>query len=126
MASILKEKIDRFFGIQDRAGAVLTWVGFLVCLGNIANTVLFVFPRWGQLEFLRLHYTAALGIDWHGDWRYIMVFPGLAIVIFMLNGWLSGRLARRQRRLGLMSMALTAIIEIFIAIGGVIAVSLNG
>jgi hypothetical protein len=126
MMSTFKEKIARFFGVQDRAAAALVWASFLVCLANIIMIAAFIIPRWGDLGFLRLHYTVALGVDWVDDWRYVFVFPALAAFIFVLNGWLAGRLSAQHRRLGIMLLGLTVIIEIFIAVGGAIAISLNG
>ena len=126
MVDTFKEKIARFFGVQDRVATALVWASFLVCLANIVLVVVFIIPRWGDLGFLRLHYTVALGVDWVDDWRYIFVFPALAVVIFVLNGWMAGRLSVLHRRLGTMLLGLTMIIEIFIAVGGAIAISLNG
>jgi hypothetical protein len=126
MADDLKEKMAKFLGIQDRLGAVLFWASCLTCLVNLGLTVNFLLPRWRQLRFLRLHYTAALGIDWVADWRYIFIFPGLAIAVVFINGWLAGRLAGKHRRLGLMALAATVAVQVFFAFGAVIAVSLNG
>jgi hypothetical protein len=92
----------------------------------LATVLAFVLPRWGQLRFLRLHYTVALGIDWVADWRWLFAFPAVALAILPLNGWLAGRLAARQRRLGLMMLAATGLIEAFVLAGAALAVSLNG
>ena len=124
--SMFKEKLAKFFGVQDWAATALVWASFLVCLANIILVAVFVIPRWGDLGFLRLHYTVALGVDWVDDWRYIFVFPALATVVFVFNGWLAGRLSVLHRRLGIMLLGLTVIIETFIVIGGAIATSLNG
>jgi len=85
----------------------------------------FILPRTGRLDFLRLHYTAALGVDWVGVWWMIFVFPLLGLLTLLINGLLSGILSRKQPLYGLMILGATVCLEIVLAIGGGAAVLLN-
>lgn len=126
MPSPIREKLAIFFGIKSRGAAAYVWASAALALASLLAVLAYVVPRWGELRFLRLHYTAALGIDWVADWRWLFVFPALAWAILPVNGWLAGRLAGRQRRLGLMMLAATLLVETFILAGAGLAVSLNG
>lgn len=126
MSGQFKEHLASFFGVQSRAAAVYVWGAAALAMANLAAVLAFVLPRWGQLRFLRLHYTVALGVDWVTDWRWLFAYPAAALAILPVNGWLAGRLTGRQRRLGLMMLAVTMLIEAFVLAGAGLAISLNG
>jgi hypothetical protein len=126
MNQAISEKLSAFFGIKDRLGLVLTGLAAGLALSSLTVVVVFVVRRWGDLGFLRLHYTVALGIDWIADWRYLFVYPGLALLVFGVNSWVTGRLARRSRRLSRLQMVFTALLLALITVGTVLIVSLNG
>lgn len=126
MSSAFSEKIAGFFGVKDRLGLALTVLSALLAAGSLAVVLWLVVSHWGQLVFLRLHYTVTLGIDWIADWRYIFVYPGLAAVVFLANGWLAGRLARRSRRLSRLAMVFTVFLLGLILVSSSLIVSLNG
>ncbi|MBN1585087.1 hypothetical protein JW899_01835 [Candidatus Uhrbacteria bacterium] len=120
-----RRKLADFFGLRGWLSVSLTGLSFLLCLANAVLVFVFLVSRWGHLGFLRLHYTAALGIDWVDGWRWMLVFPGLAVLFFSANGYLSGYLARRHHRLGLMMSGLTVLVLAAVLAGGALAVSLN-
>lgn len=110
----------------DRAMRLTAAAAFAVLMVHWAFIVAFLVPRLGELRFLRLHYSAAQGIDWIGDWRAIFTFPGLGLAAFICNLGFSSALGRRDPVLGRMLMGATVVVEILLAVGGVIAVLLNG
>jgi hypothetical protein len=95
---------------------VLQWTAILA----------FLVPRLGTLHFLRLHYTAAQGVDWVDVWYAIFLFPMLGLATFAVNLAIAMRLGRRNRSLGHVVMVATAFIEAMLAVSGIIAVLLNG
>lgn len=126
MSGSVREQLASFLGISSWVAAIFVWGAAALALANLATVSAFILPRWGELRFLRLHYTVALGIDWVADWRWLLAFPAVALAVLILNGWLAGRLTGCQRRLGLMMQAVTVLIEAFVLTGVVLAVSLNG
>ena len=118
-------RIRELFGLHDRTSAILALVAGLVLLLNWAAIIAFLAPRLGTLRFLRLHYTAALGVDWEAEWWKVFSFPILGCATFFINGFLSGMLARKHRMLGLTVLFATAVIEMALAGGGVMAIMLN-
>lgn len=95
---------------------VLQWTAILA----------FVIPRLGTLHFLRLHYTAAQGVDWVDVWYAIFLFPMFGLAIFAVNLAIAVRLGRRNPSLGHVVIVATAFIEAMLAVSGIIAVLLNG
>ena len=110
----------------DRQMRLTAAAAFGVLMVHWAVIVAFVIPRLGELRFLRLHYSAAQGIDWIGDWRAIFTFPAIGLAAFFCNVIFASSLGRRDRALGRLLMGGTVIVELILAIGGVIAVLLNG
>ena len=99
---------------------------FTVLMVHWAFIVAFIVPRLGSLRFLRLHYSAAQGIDWIDDWHAIFTFPALGLAAFFCNVAFAVVLAKRDPLLGRMLMAATVVVELMLAVGGIIAVLLNG
>ncbi|HTK04366.1 MAG TPA: hypothetical protein VL500_02185 [Candidatus Eisenbacteria bacterium] len=110
----------------DRTMRIAAAGAFMVLMVHWAFIVAFVVPRLGALRFLRLHYSAAQGIDWIDDWHAIFTFPALGLAAFFCNVAFAVVLAKRDRLLGRMMMFATVIVELLLAVGGVIAVLLNG
>lgn len=110
----------------DRAMRLTAAAAFAVLLVHWAFIVAFVVPRLGELRFLRLHYSASQGIDWIDDWRAIFTFPAVGLGAFVCNVAFAVALARRERELGRLLLGATVIVEAVLAVGGVIAVLLNG
>ena len=114
-----------FVGLQDPLSWTLFSASAALFLANAAVVAHFLIGRWGNLGFLRLRHTVAFGIDWVGDWRWIMLFPALGLLMLLANGALAGRLFRRHRRLGVMALFLTVMVEAAVAAAALIAISLN-
>jgi hypothetical protein len=98
----------------------------LVCaLLHTALVLFFVWQRIGELDFLRLHYTAQLGVDWIDAWWYIFVFPALGWMTLVVNMPL-GLLFHRYHAgySGMMAVA-TLMIEIGLLAAGIFALLLN-
>ncbi len=91
-----------------------------------AAILAFVVPRLGTLHFLRLHYTAAQGIDWVDVWYAIFLFPIIGLAVFAVNLALALWLGKRNRLLGRVVISATVFIEGILAVSGIIAVLLNG
>jgi hypothetical protein len=120
-----KTKFEEWFGLTDRASAVLVGLTGAAFAANLGAVGSFVLPRLGKLGFLRLHYTSRLGVDWIDDWWMIFTFPVVGLIIFFLNGWLAGQLARRHRSLGHLVHTYSAVVETILAVAAIIAVVLN-
>jgi hypothetical protein len=100
-------------------------VGFAVLLLHWAFVLAFVAPRLGQLDFLKLHYTAQYGVDWIAAWQHIFVFPLFGLGAFFLNAWLAIRLYPRYRVFAEFVLQVTVLLEVTLAAAGVIAALLN-
>ena len=124
-SSPLWHKIKRYFGLYDRTIFVCTIVAGIVLLAHIVLMAVFLVPRLGRLDFLRLHYTASLGIDWVGEWWNITVYPVVGFAMFVANGYFTGRLALQHRLLGLVMAVMTLLLECAVGIAGVLAIGLN-
>ncbi|MFH2062670.1 MAG: hypothetical protein ABIJ46_00755 [bacterium] len=118
--------LERLFGLYSGWAELAAVLSLLVLLSQWAFLLWFVSSRLGTLDFLRLHYTAALGVDWIGPWWNLFVFPVFGLAAFLINGVLSGLLARSHRLFGLVIMWTTVFLEVVFAVGGVMAVLLNG
>lgn len=86
----------------------------------------FVVPRLGTLEFLRLHYTATIGVDWIGAWWMIFSFPVFGLFVYFVNIYFANLLTKQHRSLAIVVHASTALTEMALAFGGIAAVLLNG
>ena len=86
----------------------------------------FVVPRLGTLEFLRLHYTARLGVDWIGQWWMIFSFPIFGLAVFFVNLYFADVLTRQHRSLGFVAHTSTLFTEAALAFGGIAVILLNG
>ena len=87
--------------------------------------IVFVAPQVGTLDFLRLHYTVAFGIDWIDRWYMIFVFPIVGATALVVNTWLVLLLSARYRGLATVVSQVTLFVEAALVIGGVSAVLLN-
>lgn len=112
-------------GTRDQAGISVAAASLAVLLGHWLTVLWFVVPRLGTLDFLRLHSTAGLGIDWIDAWWYIFTYPVAGFIALLVNVLLANLLARRHHSLGLLVLSATLVVQVFLAIGGVIAVILN-
>ncbi|MEY4744759.1 MAG: hypothetical protein RL272_704 [Candidatus Parcubacteria bacterium] len=111
---------------MDRVMRASAAAAFAVLAVHWALIVAFLIPRLGTLRFLRLHYTASQGIDWVDDWRAIFTFPAVGLAALACNYAFAAALARNRRPLGRMILIGTVLVEAIVAVGGVIAVLLNG
>ena len=89
--------------------------------------VIFVFTisRIGTMDFLRLHYVAAIGVDWIGSWWMIFSFPVFGFFVFFINLFLANILEKQNRLLVIVAFTATALTESALAFGGIAAVLLN-
>lgn len=111
---------------MDRPMRVAALMAFAILVAHWLFILAFVVPRLGGLGFLRLHYTAAHGIDWVAGWQAIFTFPGIGLAAFFLNLGIAAALAKTSPVLGRIVLGAAVLVEIFLAIGGVLAVLLNG
>lgn len=121
-----RKTIESLLGIADRTSRTAAAAALGVLLAHWAFVFAFVWPRLGTLEFLRLHHTATLGVDWVGRWWLIFIFPLVGFAAFFVNGALSGILVARAKRLPPVIYATTAGLECLLAAAGAMAVLLNG
>lgn len=124
MLKLIRETGQRF-GAERGANRVVSVFSLLTLACVWALTLSFIVPRLGSLTFLRLHYSAAFGVDWIDRWQYLLIFPALGLAVFVVNGYFAGILGRRHRSLGLAMHLATLVVEVLIAAGTLIAVLLN-
>ncbi len=117
--------VSAYMGM-DRVMRAATAAAFGILLVHWVFIFAFLLPRLGTLRFLRLHYTASQGIDWVDDWRSIFIFPAFGLAAFVCDFAFAAALARTRRQLGRMIVVGTVLVEIVVAVGGIIAVLLNG
>jgi len=118
--------LEKLFGIYSRKIEVLAVLAMAVLLVHWLLLLWFVLSRIGELDFLRLHYTAALGVDWIDAWWKIFVFPGFGLAVFLVNGLLAGALSRSHKMFGSVLYAITIFLQLIFLVGGVMAMLLNG
>jgi len=126
MRSYGKGTLERFFGIYSRKAELMAAAAISVLLVHWLLVLWFIMARLGSLDFLRLHYTAALGVDWIDSWWKIFAFPGFGLAVFVVNGLSAGVLSKSHRQFGLLLMGVTIFLEVLFAMGGVMAILLNG
>jgi hypothetical protein len=97
----------------------------VLLLAHWAVILRFVTVRSGDLNFLRLHYGVAFGIDWYDRWWFIFTFPVLGSVILALNGWMAFLLVRLRPAFATMIHVATTFIQLALVAAGSIAVLLN-
>ena len=117
-------RVLRFFGVHDRMSGTLVAVSAVILALHAGLVALFLLPRFGSLDLLRLHYTADLGVDWIADWRYLFVYPAAGAVALLVNGLVAGSVPEGQRGHA-MILSATVLLEIAFAAAGGIAVLLN-
>lgn len=113
------------FGLHDRASTAAAIIAAAVLLLNWGLIIAFLVPRLGTLHFLRLHYTAALGVDWVAEWWKVFSFPIFGCAALFVNGFFSGILSKKHRMLGLVILFSTVAVEMILAGGGAMAILLN-
>ena len=114
--------------VRDRLGTAGMIAAALACvpvLSTIAVIALFLWPRTGHLDFLRLHYTVAYGIDWEAEWWNIFLYPVLGCLVLGINLWLATILAKRERLLAFGVLFVTVLIECALTGGAFLTVLLN-
>lgn len=121
-----ERKIERLLGINSRPVELMAATAMGVLAVHWLLVVWFTLPRLGSLRFLRLHYTAALGVDWIAVWWMIFVFPAFGLALFFVNAFLSGVLTPKYRSFAPVMMSITVFLEVVVAIGGIMALLLNG
>jgi len=120
-----RANLTKFFGISSRSGWVLWSLAVAALAVNWLTIIVFLAFHSGTSGFLRLHYTVALGVDWVAEWWKIFLYPGAGLVIFFINGFFSGILTKKHRMLGSLALGATAVVEMLLAVGGILAVMLN-
>jgi len=121
-----ERKIERLLGINSRAVEIMASVAMGVLAVHWLLVMWFTLFRLGSLQFLRLHYTASLGVDWIGAWWMIFIFPAFGLVLFFVNASFAGAMSKRYRLFSPVIMSLTVFLEVVTAIGGIAALLLNG
>ncbi|MEA3249209.1 MAG: hypothetical protein U9Q03_02530 [Patescibacteria group bacterium] len=117
---------DRVFGIHDRTMEIMAGVAMAVLIVHWMLVMWFIVSRLGSLDFLRLHYTAALGVDWIAVWWMVLIFPGFGLLLFFVNAAFAGLLSKQYRLFSPVIMSITVFLEVVVAIGGIMALLLNG
>lgn len=110
---------------RSRISTALLTFSLSVLVAHWLAIFAFVIPRLGTLGFLRLHYTAAIGVDWIGSWWMVFSFPVFGLLVFFVNLSLENVLTRQHRSLAIVVHVSTALTEIALAFGGIAAVLLN-
>ncbi len=124
--SWFKKKIwHGFLGVSDTGQAVLVILALIVLLAHAGTVAAFLVVRGIGLQNLRLHYTAALGVDWVDAWWKMLTFPLFGLAAFFVNGFFSGILAKRHRLYAVTLMYLTLVLQVMLAGGGISAILLN-
>jgi len=118
-------KLENMFGVTGRSGWLMLALASFALLADWLLTLWFVVPRYGQLGFLRLHYTASLGVDWVAEWWKLFIYPACGTLAFFVNGRFAGLLSKKHRMFGLLVLGATAVVEVLIAAGTAVAVMLN-
>ncbi len=118
--------VERVLGINSRSVEYMAAVAMGVLLVHWLLVVWFVLTRLGSLKFLRIHYTASLGVDWIDAWWKIFIFPAFGLAVFFVNALLAGLLTAKYRSFSPVMMSITVFMEVVAAIGGVTALLLNG
>lgn len=118
-------KLDRLFGIGGRTAEIMFAAAMAVLILHWLLVFSFVVSRLGSLGFLKLHYTAALGVDWIAGWWNVFLYPGFGLVVLLVNALLSGRLYRSQPVLGLTVLGSTVFLQVVCAVGGGMSLLLN-
>jgi len=121
-----ERKIERLLGINSRAVELMASVAMGILAAHWLLVMWFTLFRLGSLRFLRLHYSASLGVDWIGAWWMIFIFPAFGLALFFVNAYFAGALSKRYRLFSPVIMSLTIFLEVVTAIGGVAALLLNG
>jgi len=121
-----KKSLSIAFGINGRSGLVLVLVSGALLALDLVLVLAFLIPRFGRLDFLRLHYTADLGVDWVAEWWKIFIFPGLGVMVFFSNAFFSGILARRHRMYGNLVWTATVVVEAMLAAASILVIRING
>jgi hypothetical protein len=120
-----KGNLAKFFGVTSRMGWFLVFLAAAALLINWLIVIVFLVTRPGELGFLRLHYTAALGVDWVAEWWKFFIYPGAGLAAFFINGFFSGILTKKHRLFGSLLLGATAVIELFLTIGAIMVALLN-
>lgn len=106
---------------------LLPWfvASFAVLFVSWTALLVFVLPRYRELEFMRLHYTAQYGVDWVGPWQSAFTFPLLGLALILANLYLVAVLDQRFRGLAVLVAEATLLFEIVIAGAVGLAIFLN-
>jgi hypothetical protein len=123
--NIARTRITALIGPQEPAAKAMGYAAVAILALHWAVVIAFLAARAGSLGFLRLHYTAALGVDWVAEWWYLFIYPVLGCASLLVNVWLSGVLARRHPPLGILVLGATLAVEVLLAAGALFAVLLN-
>jgi hypothetical protein len=92
---------------------------------HVAMVVVFVVQRWNTLDFLRLHYTVDLGVDWIDRWWRIFLFPGLAFFTLLVNSALVVLLKQKHVAYARMMSVATLMLELILFASAIFALPLN-
>lgn len=117
--------IPSLVDVRDRASAALFSVALAALVLQWLLLFWFVLPRLGELSFLRLHYTAGLGVDWAGPWWFAFAYPLFGLAALVANTFLAAPLARAHRGLGLAAHGTSVLVELAFTAGVVIVILLN-
>ncbi len=123
--SSAKQNLTGYFGITGRSGWFWWSLAAAALAANWLTVVVFLVGHSVSSGFLRLHYTAALGVDWVDVWWKIFLYPGAGLAAFFINGFFSGILTKKHRMFGSLMLGATAVVEVLLAIGAVLVVMLN-
>jgi hypothetical protein len=123
--SLFRARFDRLMGVSGRTSKVAAILGLAVLALHWAVMAAFIVPRLGSLGYVRLHYTATLGVDWVGQWWKLFTFPIAGTVIAFVNALLSGMLIKSTPRGDIVIHCTTALLQIMLATAGIMALLLN-
>lgn len=117
--------VRQALSIESRASRVSFRLSLAILALHWLLVLRFVAVRADSLDFLRLHYGVAFGIDWYDRWWFVFTFPLLGLFFLAVNVWLAIWLARLRPSFSAYVHGTTVLLQTALAAAGVIALLLN-
>ena len=88
-----------FFAQEYFQSHIAVWLIIMSGIANLANWIgLAVFVKPVDYPII-LHYNVYFGVDMLGDWRQVFILPGIGLLFFIANFYLSLYFYRRKERI---------------------------
>lgn len=112
-------------GIKSGFSLAMAIFSLLINLANFLLVGLFLLARSNNLNFLRLHYTVVLGVDWIGEWWKIFIFAIFGLGFIVINAVMAGILGHKSALTSLVMWITTMLIEVSLLVASVFAILIN-